>query len=273
MLIVDQQVKDIEIQMHALDDFVTRARSQNSQHHDSHVQSLQGLSSTVNSSYANIGTHFTSTYERVRDLGDEMSAQATTMQQNLEPLDSVLRQPLSELRQNIATAAFQEYQPTGQTPQKMQYTYPTELPRTDAHEHLLAALRRPFDASRSPSKSIGPGPVSSIPVIFNDTTEDSPSHSRQYSKSLPASGLPVEEGERPTTSGSAGLREVDVNVPMVGSGQPVEAPAFKRSMSAVGGGKLPVLKSKKSIVQLEGRENVNVLAQGSGRRRSPRTAQ
>jgi kinesin family protein 11 len=48
--IVDEQMKDIETQMSALDDFVTRARSQNAQHHDSHAQSLQKLSATVKSS-------------------------------------------------------------------------------------------------------------------------------------------------------------------------------------------------------------------------------
>ncbi|EHL01884.1 putative Kinesin-like protein bimC [Glarea lozoyensis 74030] len=62
--IVNEQMKDIEIQMQALDDFVSRARSQNAQHHDSHVQSLQALSTTVKTSYGNVGSHFNATYER-----------------------------------------------------------------------------------------------------------------------------------------------------------------------------------------------------------------
>ena len=54
-----------------------------------------------------------------------------------------------------------------------------------------------------------------------------------------------------------------------------QIPSFKRSMSAAGG-KLPVLRSgKKSVVQLEGRENERGLLGQSigtgGRRRSPRT--
>lgn len=266
--IVDEQMKDIEIQMRALDDFVTRARSQNSLHHDSHVQSLQNLSTTVTSSYSNIGTHFTSTFERVRDLGDEMSAQTTSLQDALAPLDSVLREPLSQLRENIASTTFQEYQITGETPQKVQYTYPSELPRTDAHENILAAMRRPAETHKSPSKSMGPG-FSMGPVVFNDAI-GSPTRARQFAKSLPATGLQTEDLERPITS--SGLREVDVNVNMVGSGIVNEEtiPNFQRSISA-NSGKLPVLKSKKSIVQLEGRENVNPLAQSTGRRRSPRT--
>jgi len=260
--------------MRALDDFVTRARSQNSQHHDSHARSLQNLSSTVKSSYSNIGSHFTSTYERVRDLGDEMSAKTATLQETLEPLDSVLRQPLSTLRDNIASTQIQEYQPTGETPQKVQYSYPTSLPRTEAHETLLAALRRP-PGMRSPSKSM----TSMVPVIFNDTPSTSHPQLRDFSASVPAgSSRPGEHEQRPTTSGS--LREMDINITAVPAPSASEAleqvtliPSFKRSVSA-NRGNLPVLKSgKKSVVPAEGRENINtnILAQSTGRRRSPRT--
>lgn len=278
-------MKDIETQMKALDDFVTRARSQNAQHHDSHVASLQGLSTTVKSSYSNISSHFTSTYERVRDLGDEMSTQTTSLQESLAPLNSVLRQPLAELRDNISKTALQEYQPTGETPQKIQYQYPTELPRTEAHETLLAALRRPTGSS--PSKQ-----TTMIPVVFNDAPGDEvPFHPS-------ASHLE----RRPT----GGLREIDVNinagllnsdfhqlqsVPSSGKGVrpstsggekengPLpQIPSFKRSMS----GKLPLVVQKsggkRNTMAVEGRENVQPV-QGAfsqsvgvgGRRRSPRT--
>jgi len=274
-------MKDIEIQMRALDDFVTRARSQNAQHHDSHTHSLQNLSSTVKASYSNIATHFTSTYERVRDLGDEMSTKTATLQESLAPLDSVLKEPLTTLRENITSISFQEYQPTGETPQKIQYTYPTELPRTEAHEALLAAMRRPTEF-RSPSKSM----TSMVPVIFNDEPLAS-SHMRQFSHSLGASvsRSPSDtEIPRPTTSESTGLREMDVNVQpstVVTEEQQSQIPNFKRSISS--SGKLPVLKSKKSVIALEGRENVlsasvgpgNPLAQvqSTGRRRSPRNGE
>lgn len=88
--------------------------------------------------------------------------------------------------------------------------------------------------------------------------------------------------ERPTTSG--GLREIDANVhagSMSLDSAAVEAlndsakdprEIFKRSVTA--SGKLPVLRSGKktmNVMPAEGRENVNVLAQSTGRRRSPRT--
>jgi kinesin family protein 11 len=260
--------------MRALDDFVSRARSQNAQHHNSHAQTLQNLSSTVNSSYSNIGSHFTSTYERVRDLGEEVSTKIATIQEALAPLDLVFRQPLSTLRENIMSTQILDYQPTGETPQKVQYTYPTELPRTAAHEILLSALRRPSSSSdrgRSPSKST----TSMVPVIFNDA--QSTSQLREFSASVPAgSSRPGDAEQRPTTSGSTGLREVDINITSgpVASGSEEQVtliPSFKRSMSA-NRGNLPVLKSgKKTVVPAEGRENTNILAQSNGRRRSPRT--
>jgi kinesin family protein 11 len=261
-------MKDVATQMQALDDFVTRARSQNAQHHDNHVASLQGLSTTVKSSYSSIGSHFNSTYERVRDLGEDMSKEAGTLEGSLDPLDSHLSKPLADLREQISRTALQEYQPTGETPQKVQYSYPTDLPRTMAHETLLAALRRP--TSTSPSQV---SETTMIPVIFNDS---------------PIEGVTSPSGFRRTASG---LREVDVNInagslntelaqslsssisrPLTSAGPLPQIPSFKRSTSGKGlqkGGK----KSMPSIA-LEGRENAPlqaVFSQSVGRRRSPRT--
>jgi kinesin family member 11 len=254
-------MKDMETQMGTLDDFVTRARSQNAQHHDNHAQSLESLSTTVKSSYSNIGEHFTSTFERVREMGEEVSNQTESLQEGLTPLDEHLRQPLANLRSNIQRTVLQEYQPTGETPQKIQYSYPTDLPRTEAHETLLASLRKPSGFSaQSPSKS-----TTMVPVIFND---EKPSALR--------SSPDVEQ--RPTTSGS--LRELDANISTIAvSGPSIEdlpqIPTFKRSVTA--GGKLPSLRSgKKSVVAIEGRENTANLSsslmgqQSTGRRRSPR---
>ncbi|KAG9237089.1 P-loop containing nucleoside triphosphate hydrolase protein [Amylocarpus encephaloides] len=274
--IVDEQMKDVDSQMQALDDFVTRARSQNSQHHDSHAKSLQKLSGTVKSSFDNIGTHFNSTYERVRDLGDEMSTKTSSLENALAPLDSVLKQPLADLRSHITTTAFQEYQPTGATPQKVQYQYHKELPRTEPHDNLLKALRPTSSTSKSPSKS------ATIPVVFNDAMEGV----ERENVTLPSfsSSLSMALLERPATSG--GLREIAVNVNAGSLNQEPHGTAnsnrnndgtkdlkdlFKKSV--LGAGKLPVLKNKKSVSVLpaEGRENVNILAQSTGRRRSPRT--
>ncbi|KAG4025801.1 hypothetical protein MFRU_050g00180 [Monilinia fructicola] len=271
--IVDEQMKDISTQMQALDDFVTRARAQNAEHHDLHAQSLQGLSTTVKSSYDNIGTHFASTYGRVKDLGDEMTSKTQALVENLTPLDDNLRQPLANLRTNISKTTIQEYEPTGETPQKVQYQYPTHLPRTEAHETLLAALRQP-QAIESPSKVV-------IPMVYNDST---PTGDKEVAF------VPIAEPENKPT----GLREIDVNISAgtlnsetqslsqsLMSNSSVNsvdsdgsAPPFKKQAT----GKIPKprLSKKPSVVALEGRENTllgsELFAQSTGRRRSPRTA-
>ncbi|KAF7856369.1 hypothetical protein EAF04_009897 [Stromatinia cepivora] len=272
--IVDEQMKDIGTQMQALDDFVTRARAQNAEHHNLHAQSLQGLSTKVKSSYDNIGTHFASTYERVKDLGDEMTSKTTALAENLAPLDDNLRQPLANLRSDISRSAMQEYEPTGETPQKVQYQYPTHLPRTEAHETLLAALRRP-EVMASPSKVV-------IPVVYNDSTPTTVNDEVAF--------VPITEPENKPT----GLREIDANINAGSLNSEIQSlssslmsnssvksvdsdgstPPFKKQAT----GKIPKPRSSKksSVVALEGRENTipgsEIFAQSTGRRRSPRTA-
>jgi kinesin family protein 11 len=282
--IVDEQMKDISHQMQALDDFVTRARSQNAQHHDVHSKSLRDLLDTVRSSYGNIGTHFTSTYDRVKGLGDEMSLKTNHMNETLSHLDPTLCQPLAELRSNITMTTLHEYVPTGETPQKVQYQYPTELPRTEAHETLLAALRRPGSASASTERS---SPMK-IPVVFNDMptpmvidSDDTTSVTTSFSGTTSFQTSVI--GSTPTNNG--GLREIDANIHAgslnsgdstgtvsVSSDASSKVPLFKRSTTGTGI-RPPSRGVKKSlVVPAEGRENtIPSFSQSTGRRRSPRT--
>jgi kinesin family protein 11 len=197
-----------------------------------------------------------------------MSAKTSSLQEALTPLDENLRQPLAELRSNITNTILQEYTPTGGTPQKVQYQYPMELPHTEAHETLLAALRRP-GSSTSTTQS----PNKMIPVIFNDAAAGD-----DEVASLPSSSV----SDRPT----GGLREIDLNINAGSLNSGVESaasglatsssdaapPLFKRSITAISM-KLPKSVKKPSVVALEGRENtmVPVFSQSTGRRRSPRT--
>jgi kinesin family protein 11 len=271
--IVDEQMKDIDTQMQALDDFVSRARSENSRHYNTHTQSLEGLSTTVRNSYANISSHFTATYERVRGLGDEMSAKTGTLREALTPLDMTLRQPLSELRLNISNTLMQEYMPTGETPQKIQYQYPTELPRTQAHETLLAALRRPASASSStsPSKTIS---VLNDPLILIAEDDELTSTSTLLVPSLSGATL------------TGGLREIDANIGASSLNSGAESaptnstlidlagkpPPLKRSTTGSGLKAPQKIAKKSTVIALEGRENtIPSFSQSVGRRRSPRT--
>lgn len=138
--VVDEQIKDLDMQMEALDDFVTRAKSENGSHHETHAQSVQALTNTVEQSFGNISAHFKTTFDRVKNLGEEVDLDLNDLQDGLEPLEGQLCQPLSNLREAITSSSLQEYQPTGETPAKIQYRYPTQLPRTEAHDILVSKI-------------------------------------------------------------------------------------------------------------------------------------
>jgi kinesin family protein 11 len=70
-----------------------------------------------------------------------MDNDAKTLRESLEPLDESLRQPLAALREDIQSTKMREYEPTGDTPEKKRYEYPTDLPRTAGHETLIAGMQ------------------------------------------------------------------------------------------------------------------------------------
>ncbi|KAK3299924.1 P-loop containing nucleoside triphosphate hydrolase protein [Chaetomium fimeti] len=188
--VVEEQIQDLDVQMQDLDDFVSRAKSHNANHHQRHAESVQGLNKTVEQSFNNISGHFKETFGRVQTLGEEMKADAETLENALEPLDENVCQPLSELRDNVQNTELAEYEPTGESPEKVKYDYPTELPRTAAHELLLAAMRE------------SPSPTRPSPIVLPDINL-----------------TPVRSPSRPTSSGShhsEGLRELNPNLASAG---------------------------------------------------------
>jgi kinesin family protein 11 len=284
------------VQMTSLDDFVTRARSQNTAHHNQHSASVQNLSSTVQGSYSSINAHCKDTFSRVEDLGSEMEATTDTAADALLPLSENLCRPLAELREDMSSTALQEYQATGNTPQKTEYNYPTDLPHTKPHSTLIRELH----GVPSPSKSSSTGGIfSDADPTLSENRSPSRSHSADISFPLP---------DRNPLSMS--LREVHPNVnstmtfsfdPRAGTANTIHGfsasvgpgtfsasvmdndntlPLFKKSRTAKSrAGK------KLATVAAEGRENVppmqvlgtggagragEIFAQSVSRRKSPR---
>lgn len=268
--IVDAQMKDMAVQMQALDDFVTRARSQNERHHETHVRSLEGMASTIRQSYTSMGDHFESTYSRVRDLGADMADRSTALQNALSPLNSTLCQPLSDLRANITNAPLREYTPTGETPSKATYTYPTTLPRTEAHNTLLAKLAK------------GPRPTSSLSAdVSMSPTLPSPTKSIIYTDAAAAAPAAADDivliQPIDQTHHNPGLREVHINInaalPALRTSDPLIAQAQETLMPpplkrhATMESKLPQKFGAKGGMRAEGRENSALgLGPGAGRR-------
>ena len=256
--IVDAQMSDMAKQMQALDDFVNRARSQNERHHGTHVKSLEGLALDVRQSYSTISDHLITSHDQIRRFDTDMSSQSSKIQATLPALDATLKQPLELLRSEMLATALKEYSPTGETPQKVQYSYPSSLPRTESHDKLLGR-QRPAPLSQSPNKS------PSKTAIYTDAAETE--------DGVPLSTSPSK------TSDTAGLREVSLNVNaalnrnLSDSAAPslnvhmaekdvisMAPPPFKRQAAD---SKLPTKLggSRNGVFRLEGRENF-----GAGRR-------
>ena len=199
--IVDAQMKDMATQMQALDDFVTRARSQNERHHSTHVSSLQSLASTVNDSYSSIGDRLTASYDRVQSIGSDISERSNALQDTLPPLTETVQEPLSSLRSIITNAPLKEYVPTGETPQKTQYRFPTTLPRTEPHDKLLSKVF-PASSNSSSTTSLVPLPSPNKSIIYTDVQETAPTDASIIAPA-PATSTP---------SKTTGLRELDMNI-------------------------------------------------------------
>lgn len=256
----------MDTQLHSLDEIMSRVREQNNVHHAAHTTSLDALSGHVQSSYSSIGDHFSTSFDRVQSLEREMSAKTNALQGTLPALaeNASIRAPLRELNSAIGSQNLIEYDPTGETPQRNNYSIPEKLPRTEAHQNLLSRLRdRPASAdARSPSKSL----------VFNDATESndlsddlfSSLSKPNFSRSMSANITSIPLG--------ASLRELDVNVvaqenhtqplPIVThSGSVVVAAPPHKKLRGEDGTKLPMKKMGRKTVGGEGkgdRENLTI---------------
>ncbi|KAK5992680.1 Kinesin-like protein bimC [Cladobotryum mycophilum] len=252
--VVDAQMEDLDAHMDAMDEFVTHARSENSSHHENHTQSVKSLSNTVDQSFGNISAHFKTTFDRVKNLGEAMELDASDLRDNLEPLKTQLCQPLADLRENIGKTSLQEYQPTGETPQKVQYHYPTDLPRTESHDIIITRVDE-SDALEGDEDNT---------IVFSDLKSSSPSRasSAPLSDQNPL-GMSLREVDLNVTSNLAtGSSTCDPRASIVSMPAENTGPLFKRPTRTT--------RSVKKSPLTEGRENLPLTAESMSRRKSPR---
>lgn len=269
--VVDEQIEDLDAQMEALDDFVTRAKSENACHHDTHGQSVKTVANTVEQSFGNISGHFKTTFDRLKNLGEEMELDVNDLHDSLEPLDTQLCQPLANLRESITGTSLQEYQPTGETPQKIQYHYPTTLPRTQPDSKLISTMNEEeeeeeFEEALEKVDCHGDGNT----IIFADPLQTK----AMTSPPCPSTASSTAEAhDKIAPLNITSLREVNPNVtgnlttgaidftPLENMPADNTMPLFKRSTRTRGVKKLG-----------EGRENMplSALAQTFPKRKSPR---
>ena len=275
--VVDEQIEDLDTQMEALDEFVTRAKSENASHHETHAQSVKAVSTTVEQSFGNISGHFKTTFDRVKNLGEEMELDVNDMGDSLEPLDTQICQPLANLREGIASTALHEYQPTGETPQKVLYQYPTSLPRTKPQSLLSTRIDEDSTAVEVKDETNDRDDT----IVFADLDRfkgmSSPSRPSNASTASAASSMDRMAPLTKTTS----LREVNPNVTANLTTGNLGFDPRASTMSMPGDHTMPLLKRSTRLTRGtktqpsggvgEGRENVlPTFAPSASRRKSPR---
>ncbi|KAL1837834.1 hypothetical protein VTJ49DRAFT_3362 [Mycothermus thermophilus] len=164
---VEEQMQDVDTQMQDLDGFVTRAKAHNASDRIRNAKFVDSLGSTVDQCFAGVSDHLDNSFSRVHDFRRDVGASTEHLAESLAPLHHDACSPLASLRNEVLSTALHEYEPTGATPDRVRYDYPTHLPRTAAHETLLAAMREAEAAPASPS----PG----TPVVNQSAEESSAS--------------------------------------------------------------------------------------------------
>ncbi|KAF9894248.1 kinesin motor protein cin8 [Aspergillus nanangensis] len=285
--IVDAQMKDVSQQLTSLDDFVAKARSHNGRFHEANLGSLETLATTVQDSYSTVHGTLDGFNEHVNQLQEDFDAHTTSLEQTTAPLQSSVRQPLLDLRSNIHNRPLKEYVPTGITPQKRRYEYPTSLPRTEQHEGLRSRHRTSKQFTALPfsgEDELAPlpsSPLTSPPknFIYNDAVQgvaptSSAAHSRTSSRDLKEVGDDVakvatddgDDDEEARVSDAHTL-QADQNLDEGAENDHPEQPPLKRRRSTSTNveknienkveSKVPQKRpSKRMVGMCEGRENM-----------------
>jgi hypothetical protein len=133
--IVADQIAEVGTQLQALDTFVVRATSQNNAHHMNHHAAINGLSARVQASINSVTTDLsTASSQRLAEFRGSIDTVTGELSALANSFESDAQSTLTELRTAIGSANLVEYEPTGATPQKTEYSYPTRLPRTSIPE-------------------------------------------------------------------------------------------------------------------------------------------
>ena len=211
--VVDAQLGEMATQMSALDQFVTRARSQNDQIHEQHISGCHNLSQQASELHTDFGTFVAEREDALNHFSEGQSTAHTELPSIVEGLVNDVLTDTHTLKNQFSDAALQEYQPTGQTPQKTDYLFPTELPETANHKSIIARMRglpdpmaesKMSSASRSPAKSPKKqtSPRKGSPAKLN-----SPAKSKVYTDRLASS-----HAHPNMTEPLKELKEIDINV-------------------------------------------------------------
>jgi len=228
--IVDAQLSEMATQMAALDEFVTRARSQNDSHHAARVVSLSHLTASAQDGLTRAKIDANGCTATFGGFSESQVEQMTEIERLVSTLQDDTRPHLQELQANIMESTMTDYMPTGQTPQKREWTYPTQLSRTENHESIVARRRGLPDpalaTTKTPSGSKTPGrsprkqQTSPRKATASPSRPASPSKTKVFTdiqnpqKGKSSKGM-QDHGHTisiPIDQIKAGLKEIDINL-------------------------------------------------------------
>jgi len=177
--------------MQALDDFVTRARSQNEKHHEAHIISLDALDKHTQESTSSVKENITSFKHDLSSLTTNVQEQTSKSVAALEPFKTANIRSLSNLRNFVESNALREYVPTTHTPVKRDYEYPKQMPKTLPHNELLETFRSRTSISNSTDITINVDPFVTSTLTETTTTTTT----SKLPTNLPAARVPLSEKE------------------------------------------------------------------------------
>ncbi|KAJ5782029.1 hypothetical protein N7457_003803 [Penicillium paradoxum] len=280
--IVDAQMSDMGTQMEALDDFVAKARYQNGRFHESHLSSLNAMAENVRESRSHIHGQLDGLTGRVDQLQQDVDIHTEYLEQTTAPLDIEVRQPLLKMRSDFQSHPMKEYIPTGVTPQKRKYDYPSEMPQTEAHDGLRTRHRTskqftalPFSEQEQQDSPVPTSPKWWLRLPRNSCTMIPRKREVDLNVSRPAmsdgdDALPHDKAETIALNASIDLDETPEKE------EPEQSSRKRRrsnsSLHHQSDSKLPKTMSSKRMAGVkEGRENMPPSAIGGGRRVRNRT--
>lgn len=126
--IVKAQVAAMTTQMAALDEFVVRAKQSNTTHHDQQLSSLEAMTLQLKSSLEAVQNRLGHNSTETFNIG--IKAHLDELSSTFADVEDKVRVPLQQLQDTLQATNLAAYIPTGLTPQKRDWVYPTELPRT-----------------------------------------------------------------------------------------------------------------------------------------------
>lgn len=202
--VVDEQKSDLAAQMDGLDGLVAQAAAHNEKHRILQREAIADVADAMTTCLLDVSCQTHESTSRADGLGMQVNQSLEEMLERLAPVNKTLAQPLDDLRAFVSNTALREYVPTGETPEKVKYEFPMDLPRTAAHDVLLAGSG---DNDTEHDHTLGFASPSKLPpAVFADLdTSD-----RARSPARPSSG------QANSTLFSASLREMDPNLTATG---------------------------------------------------------